>query len=470
MRKNLAPLFSVLVFGGLVLALSWSQADLLRDWASKPNLLWGSAGILALVAAAILTVRSYPQVRQPRLYGFVLLLLPWALLQPLYFANVLERKRQVGSGGVAVITVEQEGHVEEPSAPQTKARHFVGLPDTLAKKHPELPPKLRAGSKLLFGLGYLWFALAVILVTPLARLQARRSVRIGVWALFGLQVTLAALAWSKGVGPQDLPGWLTPLVYLLAAGLALYHWRSAAGLGGAVAGLLLVSLPAAIAHTTLTPDALGLPLKPLPHGVERAFAIALPWLVLWVVGREWVVTMSHTTQHDALTQIFNKAYAETIVNRTGQTDLGRRYSVAILDIDHFKKVNDTYGHSAGDDVLQVIAKTISDAVQSRGLVCRTGGEEITVFFPGSSVEDAAAVCEEVRVAVEEVSVDTKDNDGKPVTLQVTISVGVATNLAADETVAQDRVQDVVSCADRALYAAKEGGRNRVAIDKVKKKG
>lgn len=257
-------------------------------------------------------------------------------------------------------------------------------------------------------------------------------------------------------------------MYLAAGGVAFHQWRSAAGLGGAIAGLLLVSLPAAIAHTTLTPDALGLPLKPLPHGVERAFAIALPWLVLWVVGREWVVTMSHTTQHDALTQIFNKAYAETIVNRTGQTDLGRRYSVAILDIDHFKKVNDTYGHSAGDDVLQVIAKTISDAVQSRGLVCRTGGEEITVFFPGSSMEDAAAVCEEVRIAVEETSVDTKDNNGKAVTLKVTISVGVATNLAPDESVAQDRVQDVVSCADRALYAAKEGGRNRVAQDKPKK--
>jgi len=467
-KKNLAPLFSVLAFGGLLLALSWSQADLLRAWASKPNLLWGCAGILALVAAAILTVRSYPQVRQPRLYGFVLLLLPWALLQPLYFANVLERNKQAGSGGVALITVEHAGELERPSPAVTKARHFVGLPDTLAKQHPELPPRLREGAKVLFGLGYLWFALAVLLVTPLGRLQARRSVRLGVWALFGLQVTLGAVAWSQEVGPQDLPSWLVPLVYLLAVAVAIHQWRSAAGLGGAIAGLLLVSLPAAIAHTTLTPDALGLPIKPLPHGVERAFAIALPWLVLWVVGREWVVTMSHTTQHDALTQIFNKAYAETIVNRTGQTDLGRRYSVAILDIDLFKKVNDTYGHSAGDDVLQVIAKTISDAVQNRGLVCRTGGEEITVFFPGSSIEEAAAVCEEVRIAVEETSVDTKDNDGKAVTLQVTISAGVATNLLGDEGVAQERVQDVVSCADRALYAAKEDGRNRVAQDTPKK--
>lgn len=464
MKKNLAPFFAVLLAGGLLLALSWSQADLLQAWASKPNLLWGSAGILALVATAILTVRSYPQVRQPRLYGFVLLLLPWALLQPLYFANVLERKAK-GGGGVAVITVEHEGLVEPAVLPVKRARHFVGLPDTLAKKHPELPPRLREGSRLLFGLGYLWFALAVLLATPLGRLQARRSVRICVWGIFGLQVTLGALAWSTGFGIGHLPAWVIPVVYLLAGGVAFHQWRSAAGLGGAVAGLLAVTLPAALAHTTLTPDSLGLPLKPLPHGVERAFAIALPWLILWVVGREWVVTMSHTTQHDALTQIFNKAYAETIVNRTGQTDLGRRYSVAILDIDLFKKVNDTYGHSAGDDVLQVIAKTISDAVQSRGLVCRTGGEEITVFFPGSGVEEAAEVCEEVRIAVEEVSVDTKDNDGKPVTLQITISAGIATNLGPDESVARERVQDVVSCADRALYAAKDAGRNQVAIDK-----
>ena len=214
----------------------------------------------------------------------------------------------------------------------------------------------------------------------------------------------------------------------------------------------------------MTPDRLGIPLKPLPHGVERAFAIGFPWLLLWIVGREWVVTMSHTTQHDALTQIFNKAYAETIVNRTGQTDLGRRYSVAILDIDHFKKVNDTHGHSAGDDVLQAVAKAISDAIANRGLVCRTGGEEITVFFPGAEAERASQVCEEVRIAVEELSVPTRDNEGDSVTLEVTISVGVAANLDEEGSLVHDRVQDVVSSADRALYVAKEGGRNRVVID------
>ncbi|MBL4847264.1 MAG: GGDEF domain-containing protein [Planctomycetes bacterium] len=113
----------------------------------------------------------------------------------------------------------------------------------------------------------------------------------------------------------------------------------------------------------------------------------------------------------------------------------------------------------------MIAKTISDAVQNRGLVCRTGGEEITVFFPGVGAEQAAKVCEEVRIAVEEVSVDTRDNDGKPVTIKITISAGVSTNLGPDDRVARESVQDVVSCADRGLYAAKENGRNCVSIDK-----
>ncbi|MBL4847265.1 MAG: hypothetical protein JKY65_17235 [Planctomycetes bacterium] len=334
MRKNLAPLLAVLIGGGLLLALCWSQADLLAAWASKPNLLWGAAGVLALLAAAILTVRSYPQVRQPRLYAFVLLLLPWALLQPFYFANVLDRAPKAGPA-VAMITVERGGAIEAGALPAPKARHFVGLPDTLAKKHPGLPPRLRQGAQTLFGLGYLWFALAVILATPFGGLQARRSVRLGAWALFGLQAGLGAWACSRGWSAADLPQWVVPTTYVLAAGLAVLTWRSASGFGGAVAGLLLVTLPAALSHTSLTPGGLGLPLKVLPHGVERAYAIALPWLILWIVGREWVVTMSHTTQHDALTQIFNKAYAETIVNRTGETDLGRRYSVAILDIDLF---------------------------------------------------------------------------------------------------------------------------------------
>ena len=462
MRKNLAGFVAVFTCGAILLGVCWSQADLLASWAQEPNLLWGCAGILPLIAAAVLVVRSYPQVRQARLYGLVLLLLPWGLLQPLYFANVSER--EATRPQVTTIRVEREGELGPPPSPSPAARRFLGVPDSLAKERPELPRQLRRGSQLLFGLGYGWLALAILLATPLARLQARRNVRLGVWALLGVQASLAALAWSKGLDAQSLPGFAYPLLYALAGGVALLTWRTPAGLGGALCGLLLVSLPAALAHAGVNPDQLGVPLKPLPHGVERAFAIGFPWLLLWVVGREWVVSMSHTTQHDALTQIFNKAYAETIVNRTGETDLGRHYSVAILDIDFFKKVNDTYGHSAGDDVLQQVAKTISDAIANRGLVCRTGGEEITVFFPGVEAERASEVCEEVRLAVEELEVPTRDNEGDSVTLSVTISVGVATNLDEAGTLVHDRVQDVVSCADRALYAAKEAGRNRIVID------
>lgn len=463
--KGVAPALLVLGLGGGGIAFAWRQADELASLAVEPNPLWAFAGLLACLAAAAIVVRAYAQLRHPALYGFVLLLLPWALVQPFHFTNargerLVERSGRAEAPAVQIV-VEGGGVVDPAEVKDPPVLRFWGLPDSAAKRYPELPRRLRHLSSELFALGFWLLPLLVLAASPLGGLAVRRHVRLAVLSLLALEILLL-IGLARGLEP----GWLPPVVlvtlYLGAAAAAFLTWRSSGGAGGGVAALLLLTIPCALAEIGSSPSALGLPLKPPPFGVERAFMTGFFWLLLAVVAREWVVGVSHETQHDALTQIFNKAYAESIVNRTAGTDLGRRYCVAILDIDHFKKVNDTHGHGAGDDVLQRVAKTISDTVHNRGLVCRTGGEEMTVFFPGVDLDRAREVCEEIREAVEDLVVPTRDNEGGKVTLNVTLSVGVASNVDAGGQAVFDRIQDVVQAADKAVYEAKESGRNRVA--------
>ena len=127
--------------------------------------------------------------------------------------------------------------------------------------------------------------------------------------------------------------------------------------------------------------------------------------------------------------------------------------VMIMDIDHFKAVNDTYGHEAGDDVLRHTADAMKAAVRDYDEICRFGGEEFLVVCPGAGIEVAAQVGNRIRQAVEKNHVETDEFSGG-----VTISIGAA--------VLEDSVEspkDLVKLADEALYAAKEAGRNKVCI-------
>jgi len=134
------------------------------------------------------------------------------------------------------------------------------------------------------------------------------------------------------------------------------------------------------------------------------------------------------------------------------TEAGGRYSVAVLfcDVDHFKKVNDTYGHRAGDMVLKEVFAKIRDTVAGDGSVYRIGGEEVVGLLPGIDEERAVAIAERIRSATEttEISFDDK-------ALRVTVSIGVAAS--------PPRVGDLRDIADDAMYRAKETGRNRVVV-------
>lgn len=129
------------------------------------------------------------------------------------------------------------------------------------------------------------------------------------------------------------------------------------------------------------------------------------------------------------------------------------FALIAFDIDHFKRINDTWGHAAGDAVLQRVAHACRTALRPNDQIGRTGGEEFMVVLPGASEADAVAVAERLRAAVE--SIDCADIDP---TLRVTISLGVATRTL------EDSLARLSAMADELLYRAKELGRNRVVAE------
>lgn len=160
----------------------------------------------------------------------------------------------------------------------------------------------------------------------------------------------------------------------------------------------------------------------------------------------------HKALHDALTDLPNREY----YNERAAHEFQRwhRYkhplTVAVFDIDFFKRINDTYGHQAGDRVLKVIGKSIAKRLREVDFFCRFGGEEFVALLPDTELNDALQVLEKIRAAIANASFNYKD---QPIT--ITLSIGV-TNLKEG-----DDLETAFARADEALYAAKQEGRNRV---------
>jgi two-component system cell cycle response regulator len=162
---------------------------------------------------------------------------------------------------------------------------------------------------------------------------------------------------------------------------------------------------------------------------------------------------------DGLTRIFNKKYFLDTLRKEFAYCVRHRVplSLVMFDVDHFKKVNDTYGHPAGDYVLARIAQRVSDTVRTEDLFARYGGEEFALMLR-ESTEDASQICaERCRKAV-----DTTDFNFQGTPIKVTISLGVAT--LGDSDYAQP--EDLIATADKYLYRAKKNGRNQVQSKKV----
>lgn len=166
---------------------------------------------------------------------------------------------------------------------------------------------------------------------------------------------------------------------------------------------------------------------------------------------ELLLELSNT---DHLTGLFNRRYLMEALEKEFQRNLRKKgnLSLIILDIDHFKKVNDTYGHLQGDIVLNKVALQLQKELRSYDIAARYGGEEFVALLPDAVLKEATFVAERVRLAVQ----GTKFS-GALASLTLTVSMGIATLPTPDGTT----VDNFIKMADDALYRAKANGRNRV---------
>lgn len=163
------------------------------------------------------------------------------------------------------------------------------------------------------------------------------------------------------------------------------------------------------------------------------------------------VRLNYLIRKDKLTSLYNKAFIEEQLDV--QCGMVRRYhrecSVIFFDIDHFKRINDNFGHSVGDEVLIAISSLISNHIRSTDMLARWGGEEFLLLLPETGIEEAKIVANKICSLVEQHDFD--------IVKKVTISLGVTLVLASDT------VLSILNRVDKALYKAKHSGRNQVVV-------
>ena len=251
---------------------------------------------------------------------------------------------------------------------------------------------------------------------------------------------------KKGFGFDHIPT-LSAIAFLLSFGFLFYRFfrirdaLSAGYLGATFAAFLGTASD--------------------PSGNAPTIFFSAAGLILISVAIESFFSMAYIDELTALPG--RRSLNETLIN------LGKRYAIAMIDIDHFKKFNDKYGHKVGDQVLRMVATRLK-GISGGAKVFRYGGEEFTAIFPGKTVQEAAAHLDTYRKIVETSPFtirgkgrrsSTAENRGKgkapgQKSVKVTVSIGVA---APNKKLSKP--DKVLKAADKILYKAKKGGRNRV---------
>jgi diguanylate cyclase (GGDEF)-like protein len=171
-----------------------------------------------------------------------------------------------------------------------------------------------------------------------------------------------------------------------------------------------------------------------------------------VIDEQRIAGIIDHSLRDGLTRLFNHTacFHKIKIELSRFERYGTLVSLMMIDIDDFKKINDTYGHIEGDGVLSILGRVIVHEIRDTDICCRYGGEEFTVIMPSTGIRDAAALAERLREKVEQ---------SMPLGKRVTVSIGVT---SCDTAISS--AQMLVNRADAALYLAKRNGKNRVELD------
>jgi len=172
-------------------------------------------------------------------------------------------------------------------------------------------------------------------------------------------------------------------------------------------------------------------------------------------NKQLIITLNHLSTTDSLTGLLNRrALTDTLLH---EIERAQRYdsdlALILCDVDRFKKINDTYGHAAGDRALRTVAESLKKNLRKADILGRYGGDEFMIILPETTLDGAKSLAEKIRVFTSEKVVELSGK-GR---IRLTLSIGVASCCTSE-----DNIDTFVSLADSALYSSKEGGRNRVS--------
>ncbi len=296
--------------------------------------------------------------------------------------------------------------------------------------------------------------LGILFVPSFVKYRIVRTVTLSIITVEGIllivgRTSALVTSWALVLQPDtiwDIRFFLGCIVFILVLLFSVWRVRKEFFLGGLLAGWALFF---ACAWTS----------RIFYHGVnpvELLLFTAMPLYCTAAVLVHWFLRMEQRIAYDPLLHIYNRDYCSKIISEQSNLNVAPPFGIAMVDIDHFKKVNDTYGHQAGDQVLYAVAQAIQNEVVPSGTVCRYGGEEMIVFFPQKTIRNVEPIAENIRAAIEKMRTKTRKK-----ALSVTVSIGVSCKEQSGVS-----IMDVINSADKALYKAKEGGRNQVKTAKT----
>lgn len=409
------PSWGVPIFGLAILiggVIWWLWTDVLRTVATYEPVL-ATGGALGAFFASYLSHSAYPRVHNLKIYvlgigiattALIAILIVFGLPQVIEYSDPSIRPAAIFLAYIAALVVMLATVVMPDFASYVVTRRTAA-------------------------------AIVVLLVITNVGALAARPLRP---ALAGQLLVLRT--------PDSILFWIFNAVAGAILLLTVFREAHSLGIGGIHAGATAIL-------------ALGWVLPSADAALYGLVLAALPIFLSLAIVVHWFQRLENRAWYDPLLRIYNRSWCDQIIEEQSTINTKPPFSIALIDLDHFKEINDTHGHDAGDAVLREVAQRIRTRVVPAGTVARYGGEEIVCFFSKTDMEAARVRMEEIRTEIEQTPVAYKKKR-----IRVTASVGISTREQADQALSA-----VMHAADRALYAAKDAGRNCVRTGRLRRR-